>query len=125
MAGDPRAVKSGLCPRPLPLIGVRRVLMQSRARMIFLIGARHSSDAQDSRAPLEWRAPMRFFQTREGVRAVWHKCRKILARLHLTPASMAGTRWRSGRRALGRPAAQPLAGVFAEACVVEGDDLGP
>src|SRR6185312_7620088 len=45
-------------PGPLPIIGVRRGIMQSRAHDDAHRTAPHSSGAHDFRAPLEWRGPM-------------------------------------------------------------------
>jgi hypothetical protein len=77
------ARKQRLFPRPLPIIGVRRVIMQCRAhdnahRTAPLKRGGYSarSGAHDFRAPLEWRAPMKVFFQGAGDR--W--TRGLLAR---------------------------------------------
>ena len=67
--GDGRrfeARKRRLFPRPLPVIGVRRAIMQSRAHDLPHRTAPLQC-AHNSRAPLEWRGPMKvFFQGGPG-----------------------------------------------------------
>jgi hypothetical protein len=65
MAGDSRPANSGFSPRPLPIIGVRRAIMQCRA---------HDDDHRT--APLEWRAPIKCFSGGWGCRWI----RGLLAR---------------------------------------------
>jgi hypothetical protein len=95
--------------RPLPVIGVRRELVQSRA---------HDDDDDDvRRGPTPLCAPVtatvrgrrdRVCRERgEGVRAGWQDVRKTLACLHRRPATACGSRWRPIPRGCGDFAAFP------------------
>src|SRR6478672_9753835 len=78
--------------------------------MVFLIGPRHSRGAHDSRAPLEWRAPMRVvFRVGRGSPESWTLGPKALCHRHPTGPHHQWTRGLSWNFALARDGAQALA----------------